>query len=28
MRTEVNVYMTAGEAVVTPSEYQAELMIV
>jgi Xaa-Pro aminopeptidase len=28
MRTEVNVYMTAGEAVVTPRVYQRDLMIV
>ncbi|HXT14380.1 MAG TPA: Xaa-Pro peptidase family protein [Gemmatimonadaceae bacterium] len=28
MRTEVNVYITPGEAVVTPREYQKELMIV
>ena len=28
MRTEVNVYITPGEAVVTPREYQNELLIV
>lgn len=28
MRTEVNVYMTPGEAVITPREYQHDLMIV
>jgi Xaa-Pro dipeptidase len=28
MRTEVNVYITPGEAVVTPREYQRDLMIV
>jgi Xaa-Pro dipeptidase len=28
MRTEVNVYITPGEAVVTPREYQSELLIV
>jgi Xaa-Pro aminopeptidase len=28
MRSEVNVYMTPGEAVVTPREYQTELLIV
>lgn len=28
MRSEVNVYITPGEAVVTPREYQKELMIV
>ncbi len=28
MRTEVNVYITPGEAVVTPREYERELMIV
>lgn len=28
MRTEVNVYLTPGEAVVTPREYQADLLIV
>ncbi|HEY6829162.1 MAG TPA: Xaa-Pro peptidase family protein [Gemmatimonadaceae bacterium] len=28
MRSEVNVYMTPGEAVVTPREYQTDLMIV
>jgi Xaa-Pro aminopeptidase len=28
MRSEVNVYMTPGEAVVTPADYQTELLIV
>jgi Xaa-Pro aminopeptidase len=28
MRSEVNVYMTPGEAVVTPKEYQTDLLIV
>ena len=28
MRSEVNVYMTPGEAVVTPREYQTDLLIV
>ncbi|MGH9886137.1 MAG: M24 family metallopeptidase [bacterium] len=28
MRTEVNVYMTPGEAVVTPRDYQRELIVV
>ena len=28
MRSEVNVYLTPGEAVVTPREYQDELLIV
>ena len=28
MRTEVNVYMVPGEAVVTPSEYQRDLLVV
>ena len=28
MRTEVNVYVTPGKAVVTPHEYQRELMVV
>jgi Xaa-Pro dipeptidase len=28
MRTEVNVYLVAGEAVVTPAEYQNELIVV
>jgi hypothetical protein len=28
MRSEVNVYMTPGEAVVTPSDYQTDLLIV
>lgn len=28
MRTEVNVYITPGEAVITPREYQRDLMIV
>jgi Xaa-Pro dipeptidase len=28
MRTEVNVYMVPGEAVVTPAEYQKELLVV
>lgn len=27
MRTEVNVYVTPGKAVVTPHEYQRELMV-
>ena len=28
MRTEVNVYMVPGEAVVTPRDYQRDLMVV
>jgi Xaa-Pro dipeptidase len=28
MRTEVNVYMVPGEAVVTPAEYQKDLLVV
>jgi Xaa-Pro aminopeptidase len=28
MRTEVNVYVTPGKAVVTPREYQKELTVV
>jgi Xaa-Pro aminopeptidase len=28
MRSEVNVYITPGEAVITPREYQSELLIV
>src|SRR4029077_15240209 len=28
MRSEVNVYLTPGEAVVTPAEYQRELLVV